>query len=175
MNPDTPVSRRLRDALISAAGAGASVEQLFGKEVDPREFTDEQKAVIERILPMVEAMYLMMMADEDASLIEREALLGAMTTLTDGAIGRRVLGWLLDRFEADLEGHGRHVRLHKIGSLLSGDREDAEAAFSLAAAIALADGRIDPAEREMVEDMASWFGLSLDRAQELLGDLSGTL
>ena len=165
MQLDTAVTRRLRDALLSAAEDSAS-----GALEDPDALTPEQHAALDRILPIIETLYLMMVADSDAAATEREAVTGALVALSDGVLGGSLVHWLLERFERALAEQGREERLQQIGGQLSADRDDAEAAFTLAAAVAMADGRVDARENQLVNELGEWLGISPKRAALILAE-----
>jgi len=165
MQLDTAVTRRLRDALLSTAEASPS-----GALEDPDALTPEQHAALDRILPIIEALYLMMVADRDAASAERQAVTGALVALSGGVLGGSVVDWILERFERALAEQGREERLEQIGGQLSADRDDAEAAFTLAAAVAMVDGRVDDEENRLVQELREWLGISPKRAALILDE-----
>ncbi len=168
MKIDTALTRRLRNSLMQAGLEETSDASRVSET--PRELTVAQQATLERVLPMLETLYLIMVADLETSDAERATLRGAIKTLTSATLGDDVLDDLLDGFEERLAEQGREARLHQIGALLCADPADAEIAFSLAAAVALADDRVDSEERRLVEDMAESFGISSKRAASILED-----
>jgi tellurite resistance protein len=163
MKIDTELTRRMRNAML----AMAEIEQ-GGAFANPDELTEEQQATLDRVLPIVETLYLVMVADDEASIAEREALRGALQTLTAGMLGEPMIDWMIGHFEQLLADHGREARLERLGAELAKDRDDAEGAFALAAARALADGRVDAAETRRVEEIAGFFGISKRRANAIL-------
>ena len=48
---------------------------------------------------------------------------------------------------------------------------EAEAAFTLAAAIAYADDEVDASENDFINQLADWFGIDASRAEEILDQL----
>ncbi len=163
MKLDTAPIRQLRDALIADARAR---REEAGLGSGP-----EQEAFLERVGPIAEAMYLMMMADEEKAAAERDAIHGAIRALTGDQLGADAVTSLLGRFDEALRVHGREARLQQVGSLLSADREDAEAAFALAAAVAVADGDVADAETGLIRELAEWLGISSRRAEAILQDV----
>jgi tellurite resistance protein len=110
----------------------------------------------------------MMSADGSASSVEREVLRGAVRALTDGQLSGAVIDAMLARFDQALARDGQAARLAHVAAQLSGDRADAETAFSLAAALALADAGANPRELELLEELGEQLGLSRERRQALI-------
>ena len=79
---------------------------------------------------------------------------------------------MLGMFEERLSAQGREERLCQIGAQLSADPADAEMAFSLAAAVAVADDRVDVEEGNLVGELAEFFGISPKRATALLDEVT---
>jgi hypothetical protein len=167
---DTEPTRRLRDALLEVGLAGEAATPEGVGSPDP--LTVAQQATLERVLPMIETLYLMMVADRETSQEESATLRGAVATLTGERLNDKVLAWMLGTFEKRLSEQGREARLDQIGAQLSADPADAEMAFSLAAAVALADGRVDSEEGRLVDELAKFFGISSQRSASLLGDVT---
>ncbi len=168
---NTAVSRRVRDALLEAAHQGGGSGGRGGiREIE--DLNPEQRALLDRVLPVLETMYLMMVADRDADPIERSTLCGALKTLVGNHLADSAIDWVIAKFETSLELEGASARLQGIGASLSADREDAEGAFALAAAVAVADERIDPEEDQLLEEIREWFGISEKRATSILEEVS---
>jgi uncharacterized tellurite resistance protein B-like protein len=173
MRIDTAVTRRLLDGLLAAAHDEEPLARAAPGHPDSAgDLTAQQTASLERALPLIETMFLMMTADQDSAPEERDAVRGAINTLTGGSLGARILDSLLDRFEATLSEQGLESRLQQIGAGLALDREDSEGAFALAAAVAVADERIDAREDELVGQIAEWYGISPKRAEAILAEVS---
>lgn len=102
----------------------------------------------------------MMGADDHRADVEHEAMRAALATLTDGALTATDLEILLNSFQANLERDGREGRLARIGAWISRDRDDRETAFALAAAVAMADDRVDVAENRALDWVREYYGLS---------------
>jgi uncharacterized tellurite resistance protein B-like protein len=136
----------------------------------------ESRAAYQRIRPLAEAMYLVMAADRHVSEPEREALRGAIRTLTDGVLGGVAMETMIMEFDQALARDGVDVRLDAVASVLYGDRDDMELAVALAAAVALADDRLDPEEQRTIEALAERLGIGGQRLERLLtgeSDASG--
>ena len=162
MNLDTETVRRLRDALLDrqiAEPGGASPPHAA------------RQATVDRVAPFLETLYLVMMADGVAEPAERAAINGAIAILTQGVLDEATVVGLLEHCENRAAAEGVERRLQGIGARLSADRADAETAFSLAAAVALADHTVDQHEHALIEKLAEWFGLSEKRAMALISDL----
>jgi len=130
---------------------------------------DDVHAAAARVAPICELLFLMMSADGHCDDTERELLRGAMRALTDGQLRSAVIEAMLAEFERALVEQGRAARVMHVTAQLSGDRADAEAAFALAAAIALADDVADPREVALLNEVGELLGLSEARQQELIG------
>ena len=162
MQLDTPSIRRLRDRLLDAASA-ASAPSATGADLSP-----EQQAALDRIGPLAEVLFLTMDADGARARTECEAIRNAVRVLTDDLLPGPAIDALIDSFGSRMEAHGRERRLEELASHFVLDRVDAEAAFTLAAAVALSDGEVDEAESALVDEMRRYFGISAGRATALL-------
>lgn len=131
----------------------------------------EETAAVERIDPIAETMYLMMTADGHIAHVELEALRGAIRGLANNMIRSGTINVMLQSFESKLKEHGRDARLQEIAEALSEMPHEAEGAFTLAAAIALADDSVDEGENEFISQLAEWFGISASRTEEILDEL----
>ena len=163
MNLDTDTVRRLRDALLDRQG-------LARQDGEPSTGA-ARSASLARVAPFVETMYLVMMADGRAEAAERTAIAGAISILTRGVLDEDAVATLLRDCEARAAQEGVQPRLQALGARLSADRADAETAFSLAAAIALADQSVDQREHALIENLTEWFGLSPKRATALISSI----
>ena len=163
MNIDTGRIRRLRDALVES-GRLEATEDLQGDRPASR----GRLAALDRVAPFVETMYLMMMVDGERDEPEQEAIRGAMRVLTQGLLDDTGLGELIQRIEQQVRDQGVEARLQAIGSRICADRQDRETAFSLAAAMALADDKVATEESLLVASIAEWFGVSGRRCREIL-------
>ncbi len=162
---DTATIRRLRDALLSQAedpdaGAGAA---------NPV----RHEALVARIAPFIETMYLVALADGHHSPEEMASVHGAIRLLSSGVLEAAALDQLITNCDAAIEQYGVEGVLQGLGNRLCANRADRETAFTLAAATALADAKVDDAETGLLRDIAEWFGVSSRRANELLGPIVG--
>jgi tellurite resistance protein len=172
MRIHTATITRLRDALLQS-GRRPSIVMSPAYETLARSglLSPEETAAIERIDPLAETMYLMMTADGNISDVEKDALRGAVRGLADNLIRTGSINVMLETFAGKLKEHGRELRLQEIADALSENPQEAEAAFSLAAAIALADDTVHESENEFINQLAEWFGISAKRADEILDEL----
>ena len=163
MEIDTKAIRRLRDGLLRSEPTPDGVDGVREGETAEREL-----AMLTRIKPFAETMYLVMMADGQSDSGERRAVMGALQLLTDGHLSTPALEKLLDLFDRDVSEQGAEARLMMIGSILGGDREGRETAFALAAAVALADSRVEVSENRVMAWVQEYFGISARRSAEIL-------
>lgn len=164
MDIDTRAIRRLRDYLMAHPTPGSANTALA---------TDGSSqsigsAVARRIEPFAETMFLVMMADGEPDETERRALLGALSVLTDGQISTSMLNAMLDGFSADVARDGVETRIARLGARLGADREERETAFTLGAAIALADNRVHVHENRTLAMIREYYGVSDQRMAALL-------
>ncbi len=152
------------------ARAGARERSDAASPARPDDGSPEARAIVQRIAPMCEVLYLLMMADHAYDVRERDVLRGAARALSDGMLRTAVIDGMLARFEAALRAYGRELRLAQITAQLAKDRPDAEAAFMLAAVMAIADEAPDERERALLEELRELLGIAQARARELLGE-----
>jgi tellurite resistance protein len=109
--------------------------------------------------------------DGQVSDTEREAVLGAIRGLTDNALRSGTINVMLENYEQRLKEQGRDARLQEIAEEIEEEPSEAEGAFALAAAIALADDDVHEAENAFINQLAEWFGISPGRTTEILDQL----
>jgi len=131
----------------------------------------EEAGALNRVDPLAEAMFLMMAADGTLAESERDAVRGAIRGLTDNVLRSGTIKVMLENYQARLEQEGREQRLHQIAEELAEDPQEAEGAFALAAAVALADDNVTDEENAFINQLAEWFGISDERAHEILDQL----
>lgn len=127
----------------------------------------DQQAHVARVAPICELLYLMMSADGECGANEREMLRGAVRVLTAGSLRSAQIDAMLVDFEAQREAQGAEQRLHAVAAHLQVDRAEAEAAYSLAAAMALANHEVHAHESELLAELGDLIGISLKRRVEL--------
>lgn len=140
--------------------------------IDLSDARPEKLASQERVLPFAEAMYLVMTADHQIAEDEKHALRGALRSLTDGQVRTADIEAMLAKFEVSKREQGYDACLDRVAMALVGDRDDRELALVLAAAMAIADGEYQEAERTAVLDLAERLGIPQKRRDELLGALT---
>ncbi len=161
---DTDTIRRLRDALLAEADLQSAPGE---SHIDSR-----RQAALARVAPFAETMYLVMIADGHHAPEEIASLRGAIRILAGDLITAEDLDGLLASCEAAARERGPATLLQVLGSRLCADRSDRETAFTLAAAVALADDEVAEAEMALLDDVAEWFGVSSKRATQLLGEIA---
>jgi tellurite resistance protein len=165
MKLDTPLVQRLRNHLIQQSRH--SIGPLHGGSA-AQLGSEEEAAVLNRFRPFGELLYLVAHADGRIDPEEQALMMGAFRVLTSGRVRGALLAQLEDELSSSLKEEGVEARLEVVCNALSKDREDAELALSLASAVALADCRIDANEAQLISQLASWLGISKNRANELL-------
>ena len=161
MNLNTETIIRLRDALIQSGQVAVQSNVTVTTEA-------RSSAALKRFAPFAETMYLMMMVDGDADKLELDVIRGAISILTDGLLGNESLDEIFCRCAEVATNHGVEQRLQSIGAHLSADKMDRETAFTLAAAVAIADNEVAEEEAALVRLIAEWYGISERRCEEIL-------
>lgn len=172
MKIETATIRRLRDALLQS-GRRPSMVMSPAYETLTREglLSPEEMAALNRVDPLAETMFLMMAADGVVADVERDAVRGAIRGLTDNLLRSGTINVMLENFQKQLDEQGRDARLQEIAEALTEDPSEAEGAFALAAAVALADDEVAEEENTLINQLAEWFGLAEERANEILDQL----
>ncbi|HKO49330.1 MAG TPA: TerB family tellurite resistance protein [Polyangiaceae bacterium] len=172
MKIQTATIERLRDALLQS-GRRPSMVTSSAYETLTREglLTPEEVGAINRVGPLAETMFLMMAADGTLAEAERDAVRGAIRGLTDGLLRSGTINVMLETYGQRLADSDRDARLHEVAEELAEDPIEAEAAFALAAAVALADDEVSDEENAFINQLAEWFGISEPRAAEILDQL----
>jgi uncharacterized tellurite resistance protein B-like protein len=168
MELDPDALLRLRRALRERGRASLAPPGPASEPVVLEDVSEETRAAIERVGPLCELLYLVMSADGTRSRAERDTLRGAVRALTDGGLRGAVIDAMLARFDQALAREGQAARLTHVAARLSADRADAETAFSLAAALALADAGVDRRELDLLDELGDQLGLSRERMQALI-------
>lgn len=172
MRIHTATIARLRDALLQSGRRPSLVVSPAYETLARSGLLDpEETAAVERIDPIAETMYLMMTADGVVATAEQDALRGAIRGLTNNAIRSGTINVMLETFQAKLSESSRNERLQEIAESVAEDPHEAESAFALAAAVALADDEVDDNENEFINQLAEWFGIPAARSEEILDEL----
>lgn len=172
MKIETVTITRLRDALL-ASGRRPTMVLSPAYETLTREglLSQEETMTLSRIDPLAETMFLMMSADGKIEESERDVVRGAIRGLSDNILRSGTINVMLENYQKRLEEQGRDQRLHEIAEEISAEPSEAEGAFALAAAVALADEEIADEENDLINQLADWFGISEERAGEILDQL----
>lgn len=168
----TATIERLRDALLQS-GRRPSMVASSAYETLTREglLAPEEVGAINRVGPLAETMFLMMAADGTLAEVEQDTVRGAIRGLTDNLLRSGTINVMLEGYEKRLVESGRDARLHEIAEELAEDPHEAEAAFALAAAVALADDDVSDEENALINQLAEWFGITGERAAQILDQL----
>lgn len=167
MRLDSAMLSRLREALIRRGDRFGGALSTAPSEGAP---TPEAIAVAQRVMPFCEVLYLLMVADERPDARELDVLRGAVDALTGGKLGLAGIDAQIARFGHALRAEGRAARLESVTGRLAADRQDAEAAFTLAAVMVIADEQTDARETSVLEELRELLGIPERRADTLLGE-----
>ena len=172
MKLKTKTILRLRDALLQS-GRRPSFVASSAYETLTREglLSPEEAGAIHRVDPVAETMFLMMAADNKVAEAEREAVRGAIRGLTNSGLRTGTINVMLETYQKRLETEGREERLRQIAETIAEEPTEAESAFALAAAVALADDEVADEENAFINQLAEWFGLTPARTAEILDQL----
>jgi hypothetical protein len=172
MRIETATIRRLRDALLqSGRRPSAVLSPAYETLARAGLVSEEEQSALDRIDPMAETLFLMISADGTITSGERDAMRGAIRGLTGNILHDGTIDVMLEQYERRAAEEGREARLRSIGRSLVGQKGDAEGAFALAAAVALADDQVAGEEQKLVGELATWFGISAERAAAILDQL----
>jgi tellurite resistance protein len=162
---DPALTERVR-ALIADRGRASLAPE------DPRFqgvcATPEMTAVLNRVAPIAEALFLVMSADGICTLEEKVALRGALRTITDDDLSEPAIHALVERLDESLGSERLSERVSRVASQLAGDRADSKVAIELAAALITADGLVTDDERHLLEQLAEETGYDPDAALALI-------
>ena len=131
----------------------------------------DEITALNRVDPLAETMFLMMAADGKLTEDERDAVRGGIRGLTDNGLRTGTINVMLENYQRRLQEDGREERLRQIAETISEEPSEAEGAFALAAAVALADDAIADEENAFINQLAEWFGISPERSAEILDQL----
>ncbi|HSC88069.1 MAG TPA: TerB family tellurite resistance protein [Polyangiaceae bacterium] len=165
MNFDSALVRSLRDHLLGLAQHSIIPRDPAGR---PARATPEEAAVLERFEPFAELLFLVTDADGTVSDVERATILGAFRALTGGRVSPLALEGLEQELADRRRRHGRMSRLEAACTRLALNREDAELAFTLANAVALADRSLLADEEALLEQLSDLLGVSSKRFDALV-------
>lgn len=162
---DPALTQRIRELIADKGRLSLAPEDPRFEGVCP---TPEMAAVLNRVAPIAEALFLVMSADGVCSFDERVALRGALRTITDDELSRPAIAALLDRFDSSLGSQGLTESVSRVAAQLAGDRADSRATVELAAALILADGEVTDGERNLLQQLAEETGQDPDAALALV-------
>ena len=131
--------RSARDAHARAVASEHVVSSAYETLTRAGLLSAEEVHALSRVEPLAEIMFLMMAADGRLDDDERDAVRGAIRGLSNNILRTGTINVMFENFSARLADHGRDQRMHEIAEELAEHTSDAESAFALAAAIALAD------------------------------------
>jgi tellurite resistance protein len=163
---------RLRDALL-LSGRRPSMVASSAYETLTREglLSPDEVGALNRVDPLAETMFLMMSADGKVTDTERDAVRGAVRGLTGDGLRSGTIKVMLENYEQRLKQEGREERLRQIAETIAEEPTEAESAFALAAAVALADDEVADEENALINQLAEWFGISPERSAQILDQL----
>jgi tellurite resistance protein len=165
------VTRARLDPLRDALRKRGARESIVAPPATPQELVEALK-LVEEWGAFVEAMYLMMAADNRVKNVEREVLRGALLVLSDERVRTRHMEAMLDAATRRVASQGVEKRLAAcIESLRAGAPAKAESAIVVAAAIAAADHEVVPEEHALLGELARGLGIEEARAETLLEEL----
>lgn len=172
MKLKTRTIERLRDALLES-GRRPSVVVSSAYETLTREglLSPEEIAALNRVDPLAETMFLMMAADGKLTPDEHDAVRGGIRGLTDDVLRVGTINVMLENYQRRLKAEGRDERLRQIAESISEQQSEAESAFALAAAVALADDDVAEEENAFINQLANWFGISAERSAAILDQI----
>jgi tellurite resistance protein len=172
MKLKTRTIERLRDALLQS-GRRPSLVASSAYETLTRNglLSNEEVVALNRVEPLAETMFLMMAADGKLTDVERDAVRGGIRGLTNDVLHAGTIAVMLENYQKRLETDGRNERLREIADSIADQPSEAESAFALAAAVALADDDVAEEENAFINQLAGWFGITQERSSAILDQL----
>lgn len=169
MKIDTTTIDRLRDVLMERGQRPTMVMSPAYEELTKSGLlSKEESEALDRVGPIAEAMFLMMAADDNIAEEELDVIKGAIRDLSDSKIRSGTVKVMLESYANEVEREGWQERLTSLATELSQAPDDAETAYTLVAAVALADDEVTLAENELIDRFAELLGLNDQRCCELL-------
>ena len=166
----TSTISRLRDVLLESGSRKSSItSSAFRTLVKHGLLSDEENEALARVAPAAESMFLVMAADDKVTDTELLALRGAVRGLTGEILSDEIVHLMMERYARQLVDEGLEKRLEAIAEML--DETEAQNAFALAAAVALADGRVVDEENSVILAMRRAYGLSEEQTRSILDEL----
>lgn len=168
MKIETKTIERLRDALLEE-GRRTSVVMSPAYEDLARQglLSSAETVAVSRVDPIAETMFLMMAADGVINAEEVDVIWGAIRVLSEDALRSGTIKVMLELYGDQLKRDGWKSRLETVAQMFADRPRDAEVAFAMAAAVALADQEVSLEENEMVDRLAEKFGISDERCVEI--------
>jgi tellurite resistance protein len=122
---------------------------------------------------ILEAMFLMAVADGEVSDEEMQRFADSIEVLVEGASEADLEGMLAE-MSSLLEEQGKERRSRAVAAALKG-KPGAEVAFRLATAVAFVDDAVATEESDLLDEMAMAMDISSDRAHEIMSEVHRTL
>lgn len=168
MQLDPELTKRVRDLILERGNALPARPGNPLSAIEPPACTPELRAILHRVAPMAEALFLMVNADGVCDESEHRALRGAVRTLTADALDDRTIDSLFATFGDSLVRDGIDGRVAYVAGQIAADRVDRQVTLELAAAAILSDGPATPVERNALERLAEEVGADPDAALAML-------
>lgn len=169
MKIETSTIKRLRDALLEQGRRTTLVLSPAYEDLARQGLLSGSEATaVSEVDPIAETMFLMMAADGVITSEEVDLIWGAIRVLTNNTLRSGTIKVMLELYGEQLKQQGWKARLEAVSGLLSERPQDAEVAFAMAAAVALADDEISIEENELVDQLVGKFKISDERCLEIL-------
>ncbi len=172
MKLDIATIEALRDALL-VSGREPTPVVSSAYDVLTREglLSPQEMDALYSVDATAETLFLMSAADDRVLEEEVLAVRGAIRALTNDVLHPKTIDVMLENYSSNLGQYGRDARLQAIGESLQRRPEEAENAFALAAAVAVADQELASQEQDLILKLASWFGIRAELAQKIISQL----
>jgi hypothetical protein len=169
MKIETQTIKRLRDALLETGRRPSIVLSPAYEDLARQGLLSSSEAdAVSKVDPIAETMFLMMAADGVITSEEVDIVWGAIRVLSDNALRTGTIKVMLELYGEQLKQDGWKKRLDAVAGLLADRPRDAEVAFAMAAAVALADEDVSLEENELVNQLVEKFKISDERCLEIL-------
>lgn len=173
VNLKTRLVERLRDSLLQSGRRTSDVES-SALEILAREglLSSREKDAFLRVEPIAELLFLVVAADELVADTELLAIRGAVRGLSGDILTDATVQVMVESFALRLRDEGAAARLAAVTRVLASDRNEAESAFCLAAAVALADSSVSDSESRLMDELAASLGITAQDRERILGEVA---
>jgi uncharacterized tellurite resistance protein B-like protein len=132
----------------------------------------EAVSLVEEYGALCEAMFLVMAVEKRMLNSQRQLLRGALDVISAGRVRTAHMEAMLDAAAKRLAVDGLETRCRRVAEALRDEPARAETTLVLAAAVAMADGKLSEPEQALLDRFARDLGVDPQRLSEVLQELT---